>query len=105
MDQKTTSDQQEPGIYVRGIPVSNEATMGNRKDGTTWVRVRNELALQPGLAVFEQYFDPAKDNAIKVINEEVREYPRLEEFKPVTLKVLRYKTYNEQFIIQDARPV
>lgn len=79
--------------------------MGTRKDGTTWVRVRNELALQPGLAVFEQYFDPEKDKEVKVLNEKVREYPKLEEFKPVTLKVLRYKIYNDQLIIKDARPV
>jgi len=76
--------------------------MGTSKDGRKWVRVRNELALQPGLAVFEQYFDPDKDSQIKVLNEEVKEYPRFKEFEPVTLKVLRYRVYNDNLIIQDA---
>ncbi len=87
--------------YLLIFPTSSQASTGVHKDGSRWVRVRNEIALKPGLAVMKQYFDPAQDSEVKVVGEEVKEYPKLEEFKDIFLRILRFKTYNEQFIIQE----
>ena len=46
------------GLFVRGIVMSSTAKAFNRKDGSGKVIcIRHELALQPGLAVFEEYPD------------------------------------------------
>jgi hypothetical protein len=50
-------------MFVRGVVMSSTAKAHKRKDGTgVFVIVRHELALQPGLAVWEAFHDP-KDGA------------------------------------------
>ena len=56
MDTNATSTPQAErlnGLFVRGIVMSSVAKALKRKDGTgVFVIVRNEIALQPGLATW-----------------------------------------------------
>jgi hypothetical protein len=88
------------GIFIQGVVVSSMAQAWNRKDGSgKFVEVTHEIALQPGIAVLSQYFDPAKDIGIKLDDLEVLEFPRLHEFQPVLLKALRYEIRNDSMRI------
>ena len=76
------------GMFVRGVVVSSSARVFNRKDGSgKIVCVRHELALQPGLAVFEE-FPELNAGKVKLDGDKVVEFPRLPEMQQVTLKVL-----------------
>jgi hypothetical protein len=76
-----------------------------RKDGTgMFVIVRNEIALQPGMAVWEAFHDP-KDGKVKLDGENVIEFPKLTDFQQATLKVLRWEEKDKRFIIKDAELV
>jgi hypothetical protein len=47
------------GLFVRGVVMSSTAKAHKRKDGTgVFVIARHELALQPGLAVWEEFHEP-----------------------------------------------
>ena len=81
------------GVYVRGVVVSNRAKAFKRKDGTgTSVAVEYEIALQPGVATWVRYFEPAKDNSVRLEGEEVVEYPKLKEFQQVTIRATRIRS-------------
>lgn len=93
------------GLFVRGIAMSSSAKLLKRKDGTgVFVIGRHEIALQPGLAVWESFHDP-KDGEVKLDGENVIEYPKLPEFQQVTLKVLRWEEKDKRFIIREAELV
>jgi hypothetical protein len=93
------------GLFVRGIVMSSVAKALKRKDGTgAFVVARHEIALQPGMAVWEAFHDP-KDGKVKLDGENVIEFPKLPEFKPVTLKVLRWEEKDKRFIIKEAELV
>ncbi len=98
MDSKTNQPDNKPvtfanGIYVRGVVVSNRAKAFNRKDGSgVSVVVEAEIALQPGVAVFQRYFDPKKDTGLRLDGENVVEFPRLKEFQTVTIKAARVRS-------------
>ena len=93
------------GLFVRGVVVSSSAKVFNRKDGTgKVVCVRHELALQPGLAVYEQYPE-LNGGTVKLLGDKVVEYPRLAEFEQVTLKVLRWQERDNRFVIKEAELV
>jgi hypothetical protein len=93
------------GLFVRGVVMSSTATAHKRKDGTgLFVIVRNELALQPGLAVWEAFHDP-KDGKVKLDGENVVTFPKLTEFQQVTLKVLRWEERDKRLVIKDAELV
>ena len=62
---------------------------------------RNERVFQ---VVWEAFHDP-KDSKVKLDGENVIEFPKLPEFKPVTLKVLRWEEKDNRFIIKDAELV
>jgi hypothetical protein len=80
--------------------MSSAAKAHRRKDGTgVFVIVRHELALQPGLAVWEAFHDP-KDGHVKLDGENVVALPKLVEFEQVTLKVLRWEERDKRFLIQ-----
>src|ERR1019366_9917595 len=90
------------GLFVRGVVMSSTAKAHKRKDGTgVFVIARHELALQPGLAVWEAFHDP-KDGKVRLDGENVIEFPKLPEFKQVTLKVMRWEEKDKRFIIKDA---
>jgi len=100
----TTSDKLN-GLIVRGIVMSSTAKAFNRKDGSgKVVCVRHELALQPGLAVFEEYPD-IKDGKVKLDGDNVVEFPRLPEMQQVTLKVLRWEERDKRLVIKDAERI
>jgi len=81
------------GIFVRGVVVSNRAKAIKRKDGTgISVVVETEIATQPGVTIWVQYFDPKTDRFIRLEGETVVEYPRLKEFSQVTIKALRVRS-------------
>jgi hypothetical protein len=93
------------GLFVRGVVMSSTAKAHKRKDGTgVFVIVRHELALQPGLAVWEAFHDP-KDGKVKLDGENVVTFPKLPEFQQVTLKVLRWEERDKRLVIKDAELV
>jgi hypothetical protein len=93
------------GLFVRGVVMSSAAKAHKRKDGTgVFVIARHELALQPGLAVWEAFHDP-KDGKVKLDGENVVTFPKLPEFQQVTLKVLRWEERDTRLVIKDAELV
>lgn len=99
MDKLNKPAEQNPemlaanGVYVRGVVVSNRAKAFKRKDGTgTSVAVEHEIALQPGVAIWVRYFDPAKDNCVRIEGENVVEFPKLKEFQQVTIRATRVRS-------------
>jgi hypothetical protein len=77
----------------------------NRKDGSgKVVCIRHELALQPGMAVFEEYPD-LKDGKVKLDGDKVVEFPKLPEMQQVTQKVLRWEERDKRLIIKEAEMV
>ena len=108
MDTKATSTAPSGklnGLFVRGIVMSSVAKAHKRKDGTgIFVIARHELALQPGLAVWEAFHDP-KDGKVKLDGDNVIEFPKLPNLQEVTLKVLRWMEKDRWFVIKDAELV
>ena len=93
------------GLFVRGVVVSSSAKVFNRKDGSgKIVCIRTELALQPGLAIFEEYPD-LKDGKVKLDGDKVVEYPKLPEMQQVTLKVIRWDERDKHLVIKEAQLV
>ena len=63
---QATPSEKLNGLFVRGVVMSSTAKVFNRKDGSgKVVCIRHELALQPGMAVFEEYPD-LKDGKVKL---------------------------------------
>ncbi len=99
---QTASTDKLNGLIVRGIVMSSTAKAFNRKDGTgKIVCIRHELALQPGLAVYEEYPE-LKDGKVKLDGDNVIEFPKLPELQQVTLKVLRWEERDKRLVIKDA---
>ena len=81
------------GLYVVGVVVSSRAKAFKRKDGTgTSVAVEHEIALQPGVATWVRYFDPAKDDCIRLEGDVVVEFPKLKEFQQVTIRATKVRS-------------
>ena len=68
------------------------------------VCVRHELALQPGLAIFEEYPE-LNAGKVKLNGDKVVEFPRLPEMQQVTLKVLRWEERDKHLVIKEAQMV
>lgn len=101
----TAQGEKLNGLFVRGVDMSSTAKVFNRKDGSgKVVCVRHELALQPGLAVFEEYPE-LKDGKVKLDGDNVIEFHKLPEFQQVTLKVLRWAERDKRLIIKEAQMV
>jgi hypothetical protein len=93
------------GLFVVGVVMSSTAKAHKRKDGTgVFVIARHELALQPGLVVWEAFHDP-KDGKVKLDGENVVAFPKLPEFQQVTLKVLRWIEQDKRLVIKEAELV
>ncbi len=94
------------GFYVQGVVISNAARLFKRKDGSGFgIRVTTELALQPGVAVYERFFDPAKDTEVKVQGEQIVSFPKLPDFSTITLRVEKYRIFDEKLIINAAEKI
>jgi hypothetical protein len=93
------------GLFVVGVVMSSTAQAFNRKDGSGKVIcIRHEIALQPGMAVFEEYPE-LKDGKVKLDGDKVVEFPKLPEFQQITLKVLRWAERDKRLIIKEAQVV
>ncbi len=100
-DGKNANGISENGIYVRGVVVSSMARIGERRDDSgRYVNVRHEIALQPGIAVLDQYFDPERDSEVQVKGMDVVRYPKLPEFQTVLLKALWYDVRNDTLTVK-----
>jgi hypothetical protein len=98
----TGQNEKLSGLFVRGVVMSSTAKSMKRKDGTgVFVIVRHELALQPGMAVWEEFHDP-KDGKVKVDGENVIHFPKLPDMQQVTAKVLRWEEKDKRFVIKEA---
>lgn len=87
------------GILVKGIVVSSRATARNRKDGTgIFVIAEHEIALQPGIARFEQFLDP-NDGSVRLNGLEVESFPKLKEFEEITIRVERFDKKGDIMVI------
>ncbi|MBU6402443.1 MAG: hypothetical protein KGS61_19155 [Verrucomicrobia bacterium] len=101
----TASGEKLNGLFVRGVVMSSTARVFNRKDGSgKVVCVRHEIALQPGLAVFEEYPE-LNSGQVKLDGDNVVEFRRLPELKQVTLKVLRWAERDKRLVIKEAEMV
>jgi len=79
---------QENGLFVRGVVVSSAAKAIELKDnGGQRVIVSHEIATQPGVVLMDQFLDPRERTDVRVKDGQVIEYPKLEVFKPVTVRV------------------
>jgi hypothetical protein len=92
------------GIYVRGVVISNRVDAFKRKDGSGLViKVTHEIALQPGVVIWERYFDPKKDfDVVRLDGDKVTAFPSLPEFQQITLRAERFKSDGEKFVISSA---
>lgn len=81
------------GVFVTGVVVSNRGKVFVRKDGSgTTVCVEHEIALRPGVAIWQRYFDPKKDDCVRIEGEAVAEFPKLKEFQQVKIRATRVRT-------------
>ena len=84
--------------------VSSSARFGRRKDNTgSYVVVAHELAVRPGIVVWTEWYDPAKDLEVKVEGDNVVSYPKPKEFAPIVLKVERIERRND--VVQVSKAV
>jgi hypothetical protein len=69
-----------------------------------FVIVTYELALQPGLAIYERFLDP-KDGEVTLKGEQLVDYPKLPEFQQVTLLAKQFRLDNERLVVKEAELV
>lgn len=97
-EKKTAVSTSGTGIYLRGIVISNSARkITSKKDGSVYVIVRHEVAIDPGLAILERFLKLGEDVGIQVEGDEVKAFPKLESFKPVHAKVSRFRMDGDHF--------
>ena len=102
---QTTPAGKLNGLFVTGVVMSSTAKAFNRKDGSgKIICIRHEIALQPGMAVFEEYPD-MKDGKVKLDGDNVVEFHKLPEMQQITLKVLRWEERDKRLIIKEAQLV
>ena len=89
------------GIYVNGFVISNDAKTIKIKDGSTRVFVKHEVALDPGLIILDRFINPKTSNDVKVVDDEVKAYPKLKKFEPIIACVQKIKEYNNQMTASD----
>ncbi len=101
---KPAASEPRNGIYVRGVVISNRANAFRRKDGSGMlVKVSHEIALQPGVAIWERYFSPGTDLEVRVGSDgKVLSFPTLEEFKPISIRVERFKLDADKLVVTQA---
>lgn len=76
-----------PGLYLRGLVISNSARLITRKDGTgRSVIITHEIATQPGCVNYTRFMDE-NEPGLKINGEEITEFPKLPEMQPIQLKV------------------
>ena len=102
---KSTAQANLNGLFVRGMVMSSTAKVFNRKDGSgKIVCIQHEIALQPGVAILEEYPD-MKDGKVKLDGDKVVEFHKLPEMQQITLKVLRFEERDKRLVIKEAQIV
>ena len=105
MAENPKSTAQLNGLFVRGVVMSCAAKVHKRKDGSgMFVIVRHELALQPGLAVWEAFHDP-KDGKVKIEGDIVTVFPKVPDFQQVTVKVIRWEERDKRLVIREGETI
>lgn len=100
--QETGVQRLDNGLFVKGTIISSSAKAFQRKDASgIVVRTQYEIALQPGVIVFEQYHDPKEEPTIEVDSETmtVRTFPRKREFSRVVLRAEKWRMFDKSLII------
>jgi hypothetical protein len=93
------------GLFVTGVVMSSTAKVFNRKDGSGKIAcIQHEIALQPGMAILEEYPD-MKDGKVKLDGDKVVEFHKLPEMQQITLKVLRFEERDKRLVIKEAQLV
>ncbi len=54
---------------------------------------------------YERFFDPGKDPEVKLQGEEVVSFPKLRDFETLTLRVERYRVFDEKLFITGAERI
>ena len=94
------------GVLIRGTIISSIAIVDPKKDRTgVFVRVQHELALIPGVAVWEEYIDPSEDNRVDIHGDEVKKFPSLPRMSDILLKVGRFREFNRMLYVSNAEPI
>jgi hypothetical protein len=89
------------GIFIEGTVVSSRARAFPPKDGkSASISVKHEIALNPGLATIEEYFDVEKDIGIKMKDGEVLEFPRLKQFSWARVRAESFKVFNNKIVFR-----
>ncbi len=76
----------ESGIYIKGVVISSKAQKITKKDGGVLAIVKHEISTDPGVVVLQEFLDPKVDLHVKIEGDEVSTFPKLEQFKSVTVK-------------------
>lgn len=61
--------------------------------------VRHELALQPGIAILEEFIDPRGNPEVQIEGDKVKKYPQLKEFESLIIKATRVRENNGQISV------
>lgn len=61
-----------------------------------FVRVQHELALTPGVAIWEEYIDPAEIKRVEIHGDVVKRFPSLPMLTDILLKIVRRREFNGQ---------
>lgn len=92
----------ECGVYVLGVVLHTRAVLIRPRKGGELVKVVCELGTLPGTVDVEQYFDPAKDERVKVEGDQVTLFPTLPQFERILLRATRYRIYDERLVVTKA---
>lgn len=102
-NQKIDTEKELNGIFVKGIVISSTAKAFDRKDGSgKTVLTKHEIALRPGIAVWESFLDPKEHRELELEGNEVVRFPHVEDFEPINLRVHRFSEANGVMQIKKA---
>ncbi|MBK1875596.1 hypothetical protein [Pelagicoccus mobilis] len=91
------------GLYLRGTVIGSKArAFKSKDDGRVSVMISHDIAYDGELLSWTQYVDPSEVEGLKLEGLEVLEFPSHEKFKPITLKILRSKVYQNRLSVTSA---
>ncbi len=68
------------------------------------VKLQHELALTPGVAIWEEYIE-TEDKRVEIHGNEVKKFPSLPMLTDILLKVGRFKEFNRQLYVSNAEQI
>ena len=108
MGNESSATKPQPGLFLNCLVMSNKADLRRKKDGSGhWIIVTCEIATQPGLVEYTRFLDPSSSKEVKVVGDAITEFPKLPELKPITLKILNWRTDDrrKRFIVTEAETI